>query len=255
MDPYVLNLQDFKGRKIIIDLPPRENREYIACNKEDWKVHIDGDSFQGEEDFLWNYEDGKKVIYSSYVIKNDPREPVSFDLKLPLWSIVPQPYIMLNDNPVLPCPGIKQCVSENFKTLRVTDIYAEGRFTSDCVFFSKTPSNSFGLDIKIYMEVAGQEYTLWEKQVMLGEEGNTKKKATFRKGEYYLLDAKLSQDWVIDVDQGLNLLVKSNDLIRLGFSIQIITQKEGFLGKKEDPGVSLFGFENFHYVLGFADAE
>jgi len=255
MDPYVLNLQDFRGRKVVIDLPPRENREYIACNKEDWKVRIDADSFKGEDNFLWNYEDGKKVIYSSYVIKNNIEDPINFDLKLPLWSVVPQPYIMLNSAPILPCPGIKQCVSESFKSLRITDIYAEGRITSDCVFFSKSAINAFGLDIKIYMELAGQEYVLWEKQVMLNEGDNPGKKATFKKEEYHLWDARLSQDWVIDLDQGLNYIIKSNDFIRLGVSIQIISPKEGFLGKKEDPNASLFSLENFHYVIGLADAD
>lgn len=256
MEPYILNLQEFKGRKIIIDLPPREVREYVACNKEDWKVRVDSDAFQGEGEFLWNYEGGKKVIYSSYVIKNDPKKPISFDVKLPLWSVVPQPYIMLNNSPVLPCPGIKHDVIPTFKTIKVTDIYAEGRVNADCVFFSKNPANDFGLDLQIYAEIADTKYVLWEDRIMLnGNDNLTKKKATLKNEQYHLWDAQLTRDWSVDVDQELNFTVKSTDFIRLGIAVQIITSKEGFLGKKEDPATSLFSFDNFHYVMGFTEVD
>ena len=43
-------------------------RSYICCNTGDWSVNVDATNLPVEKEFLWNFEQGKRVIYNERLL-------------------------------------------------------------------------------------------------------------------------------------------------------------------------------------------
>ena len=249
-ESFVIDAKELAGRRIVIDLPEDPKRSYIACNPSDWSVKVDASVIKMENEFLWNYEQGRKVIYSSNTAKVGSSENTDIDLRVPLWSLSPQ-NIMLNDKPIGPTDTIIHDFDMKSDKVVFNNITAEGKLSFPSVVFSSKVDNGFGLYVELYADIYGSPVTLWSKTIKLSNI-NDYKRAKYKNKEYYVWDTVFDEDF--NFNMPLNTIMDNKDMFGLGIAVKMVSTSEVFIGQKEEMDASIFRFSNFHYILQFSDA-
>lgn len=249
-EPFVVDVKKLAGRRIVIDLPEAPKRSYICCNTGDWSVNVDATNLPVEKEFLWNFEQGKRVIYTSMITRIAPGTPAEIDFRMPIWNIH-ESNVIINDKTFKPAGEfVHDYVIGEVKKVRLTKLIAEGSFLMPAVIFSGKVNNGFGVNIELYMEAGTSVYTIWEKSIKLSEKDNFKK-AKYKGKDYFVWDTQIED--AFNICTGLLYEVDAETGVNLGVSVRMNSSDETFIGQKEDINAFIFKLSNFHYILQFSD--
>ena len=248
-EDYTIDAKQYAGRKIVIEIPPQPKRSYIACNKKNWEVCLSNASKTTEGDFLWNFEQGHKVIYSSNITRITQDSPLDMTFSIPLWSLTPGT-IYFNDKPYMDPPECTHDYSSDSEFIGIDRLSVEGSFECPATVFSSKVDNGYGVYMEIYLETGSKTFTIWDYTFNL-KNPNEYKRAKFKGKEYYVWDSSVKDKFSIDSGFTTEALVK--DGINLGITIKFICSSEVYLGKKEDLESFFFKLTNFNYVLQLSD--